>query len=39
MPEGSRRVLVIEDEAVLQLFMAVVLEGDGFEVRTAANQT
>ncbi len=37
MPEGSRRVLVVEDEAVLRLFMAVVLEGDGFEVRTAAN--
>ena len=37
MPESSSRVLVIEDETLLRLFLSVVLADEGFEVRTAAD--
>jgi len=37
MLEGSRGVLVVEDEAVLRLLLTLVLGDEGFEVRSAAN--
>jgi len=37
MLEGSRGVLVVEDEAILRLLLTLVLGDEGFEVRSAAN--
>ena len=37
MLDGSRGVLVIEDEAALRLLLTLVLEDEGFDVRAAAN--
>jgi CheY-like chemotaxis protein len=37
MPERERRVLVVDDDASIQGFLAEALADEGYEVRTAGN--
>lgn len=37
MPEHERRVLVVDDDASIQGFLAEALEDEGYSVRTAGN--